>query len=75
MNKLKVGAIVLIIAGTLGLVYSQVTYAGGAWRPVGGVAISVSNRMVNIPIWAAVSAIVVGSLILLAHHRTTRYRS
>jgi hypothetical protein len=74
MSGIKVFAILLIIAGTLGMVYHQISYAGGAWRPIGGVGVAVSNHMVNIPIWAAVTSIIVGSLILLAHHRP-RYRT
>jgi len=73
MSRLKVFAVILILVGTLGLVYSQFSYTGGAWYS-GGIGISISNRSVAIPIWGAVAAIAIGSLILLAHHKPT-YRS
>ena len=75
MNWLKIGAILLIIAGTLGLVYGQFTYDRDASSAAGPIRVTVKGHStIDIPIWAAVSAIVAGSLVLLAHHRP-RYRS
>ena len=72
MNGLKIGAILLIIAGTLGLVYGQFSYNKSTQTTnVGPIGISVrENQTVNIPVWAGVAAIVAGALVLLAGKRS-----
>ena len=74
MEGFKIGAIVLIIAGTLGLVYGQFSFDKNTeTSTVGPISISVREKQtVNIPTWAGVAAIVAGSLILLAGKKGSR---
>ena len=74
MSGLRIGAILLIIAGTLGLAAGQFSYhmdtRGARLGPMG---VSVSERKtVTIPVWASVGAIVAGSLVLLARRKRPR---
>jgi LPXTG-motif cell wall-anchored protein len=71
MRGLKLGAILLIVAGALGLAYGAFRYNTETHRAsVGGLEISVSeHRTVNVPIWAGVGAIVVGAVLLLARKK------
>lgn len=65
---LRLGAIVLIVAGIAALVYGKFSYADHKdTARIGDMAISVQeNHTVNVPVWAGVGAIVLGSLLLLA---------
>jgi TRAP-type C4-dicarboxylate transport system permease small subunit len=67
MNSNRILAIVLIVAGVLGLAYGGFTYTKDTHRAhIGPIDFSVTERKtVNIPIWAGVGAIVVGSVLLL----------
>ncbi len=67
MNAIKILAIVLIVAGVLGLVYGGFTYTKHTDEAkLGPIELSVQHKQtVNIPIWAGVGAIVVGSGLLL----------
>jgi uncharacterized membrane protein YidH (DUF202 family) len=71
MSGLKIGALLLIAAGILGLVYGAFSYnreTHGA--SVGPMSITVTeHRTVNIPVWAGVGAIVVGAVLLLARRK------
>jgi hypothetical protein len=71
MNGLRIGAILLIIAGTLGLVYGRFGYNRKTENTsLGPIGISVTQlETVNVPVWAGVGAIVVGSLVLLARRK------
>ena len=63
----KILGIVLIVAGTLGLVYGGFTYTKER-RDVklGPVQLSLkAKERVNVPVWAGVGAIVVGGALLL----------
>jgi drug/metabolite transporter (DMT)-like permease len=71
MNASKIAAIVLIVAGVLGLVYGGFTYTkethGGKLGPI---EFSVKEKdTINIPIWAGVTAIVIGGVLLFAGNR------
>ncbi|MBI5843175.1 MAG: hypothetical protein HZB23_00730 [Deltaproteobacteria bacterium] len=67
MNVIKMGALVLIAAGIMGLAY------GGFWYTretrtarLGAIELSISNReTVNMPVWVGVGAIIVGGLLLI----------
>lgn len=74
MSGLKIGAILLIIAGTLGLVFGQFSYNKSTESTtIGPIGFSVRERQtVNVPVWAGVGAIVVGSLLLLARPKRSR---
>jgi len=67
MNPVKVIAIVLIIGGILGLVYGGFSYTKNTTVvKLGPLEVSAKERQtVNVPVWAGVGAIAVGSLLLV----------
>lgn len=67
MNALKTLAIVLIVAGALGLAYGSFTYTKDTHdAKLGPIELSVKDKeTVNIPSWAGVGAILIGGLLLL----------
>jgi hypothetical protein len=68
MSSTKIIAIVLIVAGVLGLAYGKFSYTKETHdAKVGPVEFSVKDKeTVNVPVWAGVGAIVIGAGILLA---------
>ena len=68
MNSTKIIAIVLIIAGVLGLAYGKFSYTKETHEAkVGPVELQVKDKeTVNVPMWAGVGAIVIGAGLLLA---------
>lgn len=68
MDGLKMLAIVLIVAGGLGLLYGSFTYTKETHdAKIGPIELSVTEKeTVNIPIWAGVGAIVAGAVLLFA---------
>ena len=71
MNAVKIAGIVLITAGTLGLVYGGFSYTKETHEAkIGPLELSVKDKeTVNVPVWAGVGAIVVGGLLLLVPTR------
>ena len=67
MNPVRVIAIVLIVCGVLGLAYGGFSYTKDTTVvKLGPLEVSRKEKQtVNIPIWAGVSAIVVGGLLLV----------
>jgi TRAP-type C4-dicarboxylate transport system permease small subunit len=67
MSAAKIVGIVLIAAGTLGLVYGGFTYTKETHEAkIGSLELSVKDKeTVNVPVWAGVGAVVVGGLLLL----------
>jgi hypothetical protein len=67
MNAVKIAAIVLILAGVLGLVYGSFSYTKETHEAkLGPIELSVKDKQtVNVPVWAGVGAIVVGGVLLL----------
>ena len=67
MNAVKLMAIVLIVAGILGLAYGSFSYTKETHGvKLGSLELSVKDKQtVNIPVWAGVGAIVAGGAILL----------
>ena len=67
MNAVKMAAVVLIVAGVLGLVYGGFTYTTDTHEAkLGPLELSVKEReTVNVPVWAGVGAIVIGGALLL----------
>ena len=67
MNAAKLAGIVLIVAGTLGLVYGSFSYTKETHEAkVGPLQFSVAEKeTVNVPVWAGVGAIVLGGLLLV----------
>jgi TRAP-type C4-dicarboxylate transport system permease small subunit len=66
MNAIKIAAIVLIVAGVLGLVYGSFTYTKDTHTAkLGPIELSVKDKeTVNVPVWAGVGAIVIGGVLL-----------
>ena len=71
MSSTKIIAIVLIIAGVLGLAYGKFTYTKETHdAKVGPIELSVKDKeTVNVPVWAGVGCIVIGAGLLLAGGR------
>jgi hypothetical protein len=67
MNSVKIAAIVLIVAGILGLVYGSFSYTKETREAkLGPIELLVKDKeTVNVPVWAGVGAIVVGGALLL----------
>lgn len=67
MNAVKLVAIVLIVAGILGLVYGTFSYTKETHDvKLGPLELSVKDKQtVNVPAWAGVGALVAGGLLLL----------
>jgi hypothetical protein len=64
MNAVKMFAVVLIIAGGLGLMYGGFSYTKAK---IGPIELSVKDtERVNVPIWAGVTAMLAGVILLVA---------
>ena len=66
MSVVRIAALVLIVAGMLGLVYGQLSYTKETHEAkLGPLELSVKDKeTVSVPTWAGVGAIVVGSALL-----------
>jgi len=67
MNTRKLAALLLIVAGALGLAYGGFSYTKATHQAdVGPIHLSVSEKQyVNVPLWAGIAAIVIGGVLLL----------
>ena len=67
MNPIRLVAIVLIVAGALGLVYGGFSYTKDTTVvKLGPLEISAKQKEnVNVPMWVGIGAIVVGGLLLV----------
>jgi len=67
MNAVKIAAIVLIIAGVLGLMYGGFSYTKETHDvDLGPIEFSVKEKQnVTIPVWGGVATIVFGGVLLL----------
>lgn len=67
MNAARIMAVVLIVAGVLGLAYGSFSYTKNTQEvKLGPLELSVKNKeTVNIPVWAGVGAIAAGVLLLI----------
>jgi len=67
VNSVKIAAVLLIVAGVLGLVYGSFSYTRETHETkLGPIELSVKEKQtVNIPVWAGVGAIAIGSVLLL----------
>ena len=65
-NAVKIAAVVLIVAGVLGLAYGSFTYTKDTHEAkLGPIELSVEEKeTVNVPVWAGVGAIIVGGVLL-----------
>jgi len=68
MNAVKMLAIVLLVAGGLGLIYGGFSYTKETHQAkLGPIELSVKDtERVNIPVWAGVAAMVAGAILLFA---------
>jgi hypothetical protein len=66
MNAVKIAAIVLILAGVLGLAYGSFSFTNETHEAkLGPIELSVKDKqMVNVPVWAGVGAIVIGGALV-----------
>jgi TRAP-type C4-dicarboxylate transport system permease small subunit len=73
MNSLKIAALVLIVAGILGLAYGGLTYTKATHQAkIGPFEMSVNEKeTINIPMWAGIGAIVLGGGLLFVGGRKT----
>jgi hypothetical protein len=73
MNAVKIAAIVLIVAGVLGLVYGSFSYTKETHdAKLGPIELSVKDKQkVNVPVWAGVGAIAIGGVLLLFGGKTS----
>ena len=67
MNAIRIAAVVLIIAGVLGLVYGGFSYTKETHGvKMGPIELSVKEKQaVNVPVWAGVGAILIGGALLV----------
>ena len=67
MDAIKIVAVILIVAGILGLAYGSFSFTKETHEPkIGPLELSVKEKeTINIPVWAGVGAIVVGGILLL----------
>jgi uncharacterized membrane protein len=72
VNAVKLVAVVLLAAGTLGLVYGGFSYTRETHEArLGPIEFSVQEKQrVNIPAWAGVGAIALGGTLLLLGGRS-----
>jgi hypothetical protein len=67
VNTVKITAIVLIVAGVLGLAYGSFSYTKQTHDvKIGPIEMSVQEKeTINVPVWAGVGAIAIGAALLL----------
>ena len=67
MNPVRIAAIVLIVAGVLGLAYGKFSYTKETHEAkIGSLELSVKDKeTVNVPLWVGVGAIVIGGILFL----------
>jgi hypothetical protein len=67
LNPIKILALVLIVAGGLGLAYGSFTYTKETHKAVvGPIEMAVKDtQTVNVPIWASSAALAVGVALLI----------
>jgi len=72
MSAIKILAIVLIVAGLLGVMYGKFSYTKETHdAKVGSLELSFKEKeTVNIPAWAGVAAIAAGAVLLLARTKS-----
>ena len=66
MDAIKIVAVVLIVAGILGLAYGSFSFTKETHEAkIGPLELSVKEKeTINIPVWAGVGAIIVGGILL-----------
>jgi hypothetical protein len=77
LTAYRIGAVALILAGALGLLYGQQRITADTHTAtIGDVGITVrevrDHRTMNLPLWASVGAMVAGAAVLFTLGRGTR---
>jgi heme/copper-type cytochrome/quinol oxidase subunit 2 len=72
MSTIKIAAIVLIVAGLLGVLYGKFSYTKETHdAKLGPIELTFKEkRTVNVPAWAGAAAIVAGAVLLLARPKS-----
>jgi hypothetical protein len=72
MNARQIAAIVLIVLGTLGLIYRGFSYTRETHEArVAGLQFSIAHRSrIDVPLWVSVGGIVVGVGLLLTRSKS-----
>jgi heme/copper-type cytochrome/quinol oxidase subunit 2 len=72
MSTTKIAAIVLIVAGILGVMYGKFSYTKETHEAkLGSLEMSFKEKQtVNVPAWAGVAAIVAGAVLLFARPKS-----
>jgi hypothetical protein len=72
MSAIKILAIVLIVAGLLGVVYGKFSYTKQTHdAKLGPIELSVKEKQtVNVPAWAGAGAIAAGAILLLVRTKS-----
>ena len=72
MSAIKIAAIVLIVAGLLGVMYGKFSYTKETHdAKLGPIELSVKEKQtVNVPAWAGVGAIAAGVILLLVRTKS-----
>jgi len=71
MNTTRIVGILLIVAGTLGLIYGSFSYTKDKHDvKLGPLQFSVAEKeTVNVPVWAGAGAIAVGAILLVIRRK------
>jgi len=71
MSAARIVAIVLIVAGIVGLMYGKLTYTKETHEAkLGSIELSIQEkRTVNVPLWTGVGALLVGGALLFVPHK------
>ena len=72
MDAKKIVALVLIVAGVIGLAYGGFTYTQETHEThIGPINLSIKDqKTVNIPVWAGVGLLVVGVVLLIGRSKS-----
>lgn len=67
MNAMRIAAILLIVAGALGLAYGSFTYTKDSREAkLGPLELTIKDKeTVNVPVWLGVGAIAIGVVLLV----------
>jgi hypothetical protein len=71
MNTTRIVGILLIVAGTLGLIYGSFSYTKDKHDvKLGPLQFSVAEKeTVNVPVWAGAGAIAIGAILLIIRRK------
>jgi hypothetical protein len=72
MSAIKIAAMVLMVAGILGLAYGKFSYTKETHEAkIGSLELSMKDtETINVPVWAGVGAIVIGGILFFIPTKT-----